>query len=588
MPTLDWIGKKAVINHDKQVPFHLLNEVPELSYGDKDSGNMLIQGDNLIALKSLLPYYAGKVKCIYIDPPYNTGNEGWIYNDNVNSPEIKEWLGNVVGKEAEDLSRHDKWLCMMYPRLKLLRNFLRQDGSIWISIDDNEVAHLRLLCDEIFGANNFVADIAWQRTYSMRNDAKGVPAEIEHLLVYSKRPDWQPQKLERTESMDSKYKNPDNDPKGAWRNIVASAPDSVAHQGMVYAIQNPMTGKLVYPPKGRHWSLGQPQMLDAMNAWCNYELKNLHDDKQRASVCNISIDDVRKDVLAIVVKDTLEEAREKAQNIYKNGYLPEFFFSKNGQGTLSRKAYLKAMGGRPVTNLWSFDETGHTDEASRLLKNIFGGTTVFDTPKPPRLIQRILQVATQPGDLILDSFAGSGTTGHAVLKQNAEDNGGRRFILVEMVQNIAEDITAERIRRVSNGFIDTKGKQTPALGGGFRYYRLGNPLFDEFGNVFSEIKFADLAKHVFFSETGMPLPDSNDLTTPFIGEYNERGIFLLYNGILKDKNPKNGNVLTREVLAMLPKFDGEKVIYGTGCRLSDARLKAERITFKQIPYDLRG
>ena len=144
MPTLDWIGKKAVINHDKQVPFHLLNEVPELSCGDKDSGNMLIQGDNLVALKSLLPYYAGKVKCIYIDPPYNTGNEGWIYNDNVNSPEIKEWLGNVVGKEAEDLSRHDKWLCMMYPRLKLLREFLRRDGSVWISIDDNEVAHLRL------------------------------------------------------------------------------------------------------------------------------------------------------------------------------------------------------------------------------------------------------------------------------------------------------------------------------------------------------------------------------------------------------------------------------------------------------------
>ena len=213
MPTLDWIGKKAVINHDKQVPFHLLNEVPELSCGDKDSGNMLIQGDNLVALKSLLPYYAGKVKCIYIDPPYNTGNEGWIYNDNVNSPEIKEWLGNVVGKEAEDLSRHDKWLCMMYPRLKLLREFLRRDGSVWISIDDNEVAHLRLLCDEIFGANHFVADIAWQRTYSMRNDSKGIPAESEHLLVYSRFVDWKPNRLSRTAKMDANYKNPDN---GSW------------------------------------------------------------------------------------------------------------------------------------------------------------------------------------------------------------------------------------------------------------------------------------------------------------------------------------------------------------------------------------
>ena len=204
MPTLDWIGKKAVINHDKQVPFHLLNEVPELSYGDKDSGNMLIQGDNLIALKSLLPYYAGKVKCIYIDPPYNTGNEGWIYNDNVSSPEIKEWLGNVVGKEAEDLSRHDKWLCMMYPRLKLLREFLREDGVIFVNIDDIEQAHLRLLLDEIFGSQNFLANIAWEKRYTRSNNAKLFYSLKDAILVYRKSTAVSILKEQRTEKANSR------------------------------------------------------------------------------------------------------------------------------------------------------------------------------------------------------------------------------------------------------------------------------------------------------------------------------------------------------------------------------------------------
>ena len=186
MPTLDWIGKKAVLNHDKAVPFHLLEDVAELSCGDADSENLIVQGDNLVALKSLLPYCQGTVKCIYIDPPYNTGNENWVYNDNVRDPAIKAWLGEAVGKEAEDLSRHDKWLCMMYPRLKLLRDFLTSDGSVWVSIDDNESAHLRMLMEEIFGPQNFVADIAWQRTYSPRNDSKGIIRAVEHILVFSK------------------------------------------------------------------------------------------------------------------------------------------------------------------------------------------------------------------------------------------------------------------------------------------------------------------------------------------------------------------------------------------------------------------
>lgn len=252
MPTLDWIGKDKVVNHHLDVPYRVLER--QYSYDengqhedDNGSENMIIHGDNLEALKSLLPQYEGRIKCIYIDPPYNTGNEGWVYNDNVNDPRIVKWLGEVVGKEGEDLSRHDKWLCMMYPRLKLLQRLLAEDGAIFISIDDSELYNLKMICDEIFGNSCFVSNISWQRTYSMRNDSKGIPAEIEHILVYSRQANWIPHKLERTEKMNSLYKNIDNDPNGAWRNTTPYAPGAATHQGMVYAIQHPFSGELKLP-----------------------------------------------------------------------------------------------------------------------------------------------------------------------------------------------------------------------------------------------------------------------------------------------------------------------------------------------------
>lgn len=390
MPTLGWIGKDKVINHHLDVPYRVLERrysYDENGIHDEDinSDNMIIHGDNLSALKSLLPRFEGEIKCIYIDPPYNTGNEGWVYNDNLNDPRIVNWLGKVVGNEGEDLSRHDKWLCMMYPRVKILHRLLHDEGVIFISIDDNELYNLKAVCDEIFGQNCFVANTSWQRTYSMRNDSKGIASEVEHILIYSKQPLWQPNKLNRTEQMNSKYKNPDNDIRGAWRNIVASAPNAITHQGMVYAIQNPLTGEYAYPPQGRCWSFGQDQMLAAMNCWCEYQLLDIGDADKRAEVCGVTNDKVRGGVMAIVLKDSLEIAHDKAEKIYKNCTLPEFYFTKNGHGTLSRKAYIDNVGGRPVTNFWSFEETGHTDEASRLLKTIFKGTAVFDTPKPPRL-----------------------------------------------------------------------------------------------------------------------------------------------------------------------------------------------------------
>ena len=575
MPTLEWIGKDKVVNHHMEVPYRVLER--RYTYNRETSENGIIRGDNLEALKSLLPRYEGKIKCIYIDPPYNTGNEGWVYNDNVNDPQIKKWLGEVVGREGEDLSRHDKWLCMMYPRLKLLQRLLAEDGAIFISIDDNELYNLKAICDEIFGLNCFVSNVSWQRTYSMRNDSKGIASEVEHILVYGKQSAWNPNKLARTAEMDSKYKNPDNDPKGAWRNIVASAPNAITHQGMVYAIQNPLTGEYAYPPQGRCWSLGQEQMLAAMQQWCDYELKDIGDDSKRAEVCNVSAEDVRKDVLAIVLKTPLEIAQKRAQEIYQHGTLPEFFFSQKGQGTLSRKAYINQVSGRPVTNLWPFEETGHTDEASRLLKSMFGGTAVFDTPKPPRLIERILQIAGDKDTLVLDSFAGSGTTAHAVLNMNKADGGHRKFILIEMM-DYAESITAERVRRVIDGY-GTGKNAVPGTGGDFTFYDLGPVLLKADGNLNEDVGKEKIREYVWFTETKQPIPAPKEDEPYYLGSYLDSACYFYYE---RDRL----TTLNRDFLHTVKTKAGQYIIYADLCTLSDAELERWHIVFKKIPRDI--
>ena len=581
MPTLEWIGKAKVVNHHLEVPYRVLER--QYSYDengrhDDDNGseNMIIHGDNLEALKSLLPKYEGRVKCIYIDPPYNTGNEGWVYNDNVNDPRIKKWLGTVVGKEGEDLSRHDKWLCMMYPRLKLLQKLLVDDGVIFISIDTNELYNLKSICDEIFGSNCFVSDISWQRTYSMRNDVKGIAAEVEHILVYGKSPFWQPNKLKRTEQMDSKYKNPDHDPRGAWRNIVASAPNASTHQGMVYAIQNPTTGEYAYPPKGRCWSLGQDQMLEAMNKWCSYKLIDIHDENKRAEMCGVSPDKIRQGVQAIVLAESLDVAKAKATTIFESGVLPEFYFSRNGKGALSRKAYINEVSGRPVTNFWPFEETGHTDEASRLLKIIFDGAVVFDTPKPPRLIERVLQIVGDNNTLILDSFAGSGTTAHAVLNMNKADGGDRRFILIEM-GDYADSITAERVKRVIDGY--GEGRQAVAgTGGSFSYYELGEPLMH--GDVLNEnVGVEKIREYVYFTDTKSQLEKPHPDEPFFMGVHVNSAYYFYYE-------KKKATTLNREFLHTVKTKADAYVIYADLCTLSDAELEKYHITFKKIPRDI--
>jgi len=556
---------------------------------------MIIHGDNLAALKSLLPRYEGKAKCIYIDPPYNTGNEGWVYNDNVNDPQIKKWLGEVVGKEGEDFSRHDKWLCMMYPRLRLLQKLLAPDGAILISIDDNELYTLKLICDEIFGSNCFIANISWQRTYSTRNDSKGIVSEVEHILAYSKQPGWQPNKLPRTAEMDKKYKNPDNDSNGPWRSDNAYAPNAATHQGMVYAIQHPFTGKLLYPTVSSCWRYEQSEMLSIMNGWCPYELRDIGDDAKRAEICGVGVDEVRKGVKAIILSKSLEESKKLAEEVLKKGPWPRFFFSKNGQGGIARKTYLDKVGAIPPTNLWEYKDVGHTDEAKKELMAIFDGKSPFDTPKPVRLIERILKIATDKDSIVLDSFAGSGTTAHAVLKMNAEDGGNRKFILVEMM-DYAETVTAERVKRVIDGYGEGD-KAVPGTGSSFGYYELGEPLMIG-ENLNESLPVEKIREYVWYMETrssltgltGLSGLESKNNPVNHVNPVKTEDPYLL--GVARGTAYyfcyEKGKVvkLNRALLKKLKTKAESYVIYADICLLDKEELARYNIVFKKIPRDI--
>jgi adenine-specific DNA-methyltransferase len=528
MPTLDWIGKNAVIRHHKEVPFRLLEPDVALSHGGAETGNLIVQGDNLHALKALLPKYAGKVKCIYIDPPYNTGNEGWVYNDKVNSPEINRWLGSVVGKEAEDLSRHDKWLCMMYPRMVLLKQFLREDGAIFVSIDDNEMASLRLLMDEIFGRGNFISTVIWQKKYSTKADSNFFSESHDYVVVFSRKiTSLLLYGLERTEKQLGIYKNPDNDLRGEWTsdNLLRTE----ARDYAIYPIKSPNTGELFLPPSGSSWRYNEDKMAELMT----------------------------QDRIWFGVKGDMRPRLKRFLTDVRTHIVPQTF--------------------------WGFDEVGHSDAARKELNGIVSENS-FATPKPTRLIQRILQIASDKDSIILDSFAGSGTTGHAVLKQNAEDGGNRKFILVEMEEKIAQDITAERVRRVAGGYTNAKGEPVQGLGSGFQFCRLSEePLFNEFGDVRDDVTFAQLADFVWFAETGEGYTGKAD--SPLLGTHGGVAVYLLFNGILGDRRPAGGNILTQAVLESLPKHDGQRVIYAAAVKgIGPAALARAKIIFKQTPY----
>jgi len=524
LPTLDWIGKEAVINHHNEVPFRLLEHDPKLSHGEPNTGNMLIEGDNLEALKALLPYYKGKVKCIYIDPPYNTGKEDWIYNDNVNSPQMKEWLGKVV--DIDDLSRNDKWLCLMYPRLVLLRELLDQElGSVWISIDADESHYLKAVCDEIFGRQNFVDEVTWQRAFAPVNLKKTLSRNHDTILVYAKNaPTLELNKLPRSKSQLKNYKNPDNDPRGLWTSSDCTVGPVI--QEKLYKIITP-SGRIVTPPSGRCW---------------------------------------------LFTENRFEEMKSDGR----------IWFGKKGDNVPRVKKFLSEVKeGVTSMTMWLRDDVGDNQEAKREVKSI-NKTEVFDTPKPERLIQRILHIASNEGDLVMDSFLGSGTTSAVAHKM------GRKYIGVEMEKH-AETHCALRLKKVIKG---EQGGISEAVnwekGGGFDYYRLGETVFGPDGKIRETIKFKDLARHVFYSALNVPLDDDKKLgKSSLLGEHNGTAVYLLYNGILKDKSANGGNALTRKVLAKLPKHKGPKIIFGTSCRLSYETLRKNQITFKQIPYHIK-
>ena len=534
MPTLNWIGKEAVINHHLAVPFRLLQDVPELACGNPGGGNLIVEGDNLVALKALLPCYRGKVKCICIDPPYNTGNEGWAYNDNVNSPAIRKWIGDTVGGEGETLDRHDRWLCMMYPRLALLREFLSEDGILFVCIDDNENCYLRLLLDEIFGSSSFFAELIWKSRQHVDSRSKnGISLDHEYILAYCKTAaGFRFRGMERDES---KYTNPDGDSRGDWmsRSILGLA-TAQQRPNLHYPLVDPKTGNEYPCPPNTGWRYSRETMAKLIT-----------------------------EGRILFPRKVTGRPREKV-------------FRENLQS---------AFMGFP-----SIIDGIFTDEGTVTVRDIFG-EALFAFPKAQSLIATLVEQVTNPGDLVLDSFAGSGTTGHAVLKMNAAapEAAPRRFILVEMDEKIAPGITRERVKRVAEGYTNAKGEAVPALGGGFRYVRLGEELFDGHGRINeSAVRFADLARHVYFSETGEPLPKERiSAKTPLLGVFHGRAVYLLYNGILKDKSVDGGNVLTRETLAHLPGHDGPKVVYAAGCRFSKARLEREGIAFKQTPYAIR-
>lgn len=513
MPTLNWIGKEAVANHDKEVPFRLLRKVKANSVGE-NSQNLIMHGDNLEALKALMPYYVGKIKCIYIDPPYNTGNEKWVYNDKVNSPKISKWIGKIVGSEAEDLSRHDKWLCMMYPRLRLLKNLLVDDGAIFISIDDNEHCHLKQAMDEIFGNENFVCNIIWQKKYTQSNDAKYFSATHDFIICYAKNKeskDFKINLLARTEAQDARYKNADNDPRGLWMTQPLHA-KSGTDNSYKFTFSNGVKWK---PPAGTF---------------------------PRYSV------------------NTLKKADKEGK----------IWFGKKGDAVPRLKKYLNEMkqGVIPKT-VWLYDEVGSNDEAKKDYKTLFPDNG-FATPKPVRLLKRIINLSTKGNDFVLDSFAGSGTTGHAVLDLNKEDGGNRKFILVEMEDKIAKDITAERVKRAIKkyGYDD-----------GFEFCELDKPLFNEKGQIEETCDFNQFATYIYFTETQTNI-DKKKIAGNFIGDHNDVDYLLIYK-------ERYQNILDEAFLKKVKKGGNKKIIYADKCTVDDDILEKYGIQFKQIPYEVK-
>jgi adenine-specific DNA-methyltransferase len=513
MPLLDWVNRNQAEETATQVPYHLLKF--EKSYGDiaQAKENLIIQGDNLQALKALLPLYGGKVKCIFIDPPYNTQSAFEHYDDKL---------------------EHAQWLSMMYPRLQLLKELLAEDGSIWITLDDNEAHYLKVLCDEVFGRKNFISSVIWQKKYAASNDAHWFSNDHDNILVYSKDSKlFKVNRLERDEKSNKAYKNLDNDSRGLWQSDNYTCNKSINERpNLYYPITNPNTGEIIYPKKTAVWRYSQETHLNH-------------------------------------VKDNL------------------IYWGKEGKNSVPRfKRFLSSIEDKGATpqSIWLWQDVGHNQDAKREQLNIHKAEP-FSTPKPEKLIQRIIQIATHTNDIVLDSFLGSGTTSAVAHKM------GRCYIGIEMGEH-AKTHVIPRLEKVIEG---EQGGISSAInwqgGGGFSFYTLGSPIFDDNGFLNADVKFKDLASYVWWLETKLALNQIENFDNPFLGIHEGTAYYLLYNGILGDRRPNGGNVLTSSVLNYLNEchvHDGKRIVIGEASRLSPARLEALNIEFKQIPYSLYG
>ena len=541
MPTLNWIGKQKIINHHQEVPYKVLNHEYGFSENEKteaktDSGNLIINGDNLEALKSLLPKYEGKVNCIYIDPPYNTGNESWEYNDNVNSPQIKKWLGKVVGKESEDLTRHDKWLCMMYPRLKLLHKLLAKDGVIFISIDDNEQANLKLMMDEIFGERNFVTNFSWVRKKKGSFLSKKVRKMIEFIICYQKS-DFEIEFYGEDAYSDK------------WQPIVKR---TNSNKELIFS-PNMIETKLSNGIFEKGFKGVEGTGIYFLN---NFEVKD-----------GLILNEIKCEGNFVWTQDFLNKE-------YLNGTKISLS-NKFGFNVLRHNQADKTK--TPSTLINSDNNVDTNEDATIDLQKIFnsGVNETFNYSKPSSLISYVINMVTfkRSNSIILDSFAGSGTTAHAVLNLNQQDNGNRKFILIEM-ENYAETITAERVKRVIKGYADVKG-----TGGNFDYYTLGEPLFDENNNLNEIVGVEKIREYVWFTETRTSIQELQSVK-PFLGTHNDTGYYFIYQ-------KETITTLDYDSLAVFVKEKAERyIIYADMCLLPESFLREKNIEFKKIPRDI--
>ena len=556
MPTLEWIGKSKVINHHQDVPFRVVERkysFDENGQHDEDNGseNMIIRGDNLEALKALLPRYEGRVKCIYIDPPYNTGEEGWVYNDNVNDPKIKKWLGAVVGKEGEDLTRHDKWLCMMYPRLKLLQKLLADDGVIFINIGEDEHANLKLVCDEIFGVRNYVTDFGRQMK---SGGAKGhyYTPSLDYVLTYAKNIDLLPyfRAIMTQQQIDVFYKftqeeGPRKGEKYGEERLFKSSLEARANQR--YYIQCP-DGTFAIPPgettpnELEEGLIVTPLKTDKVWKWIYPRYK------QELDAGNIIFK--RTNTSGLVD----EHGNQCKWNIYNKLWLSE----QQEKGVV------------PSNLITGYENRQSAAELKKLNLD-------FNYAKPIRLIEYLLTISQMEKDaIVLDSFAGSGTTGHAVLNMNKADGGHRKFILVEMM-DYADSITAERVKRVIRGYGEGKNA-VEGTGGNFSFYDLGEPLL--VGDCLNEAVAPEkIREYIWFMETEQPYAPPSGGNPYYLGKHNSTGYYFYYV-------PQRVTVLDYAFLSTITEKADGTVIYADRCSISEDKLAKMGVTFKKIPRDI--